>query len=182
MSELDKINALSERIEKMQKQAAKSTKFTAIGYLLVILFVFGYTTFIMSWIKQEVSADKLSASMRIMIEGNILTDENREAMVKYCGEQAPIWAEDLVQMTHHQLIPTMKLKVKHLVDKKSDEAIVILKSILKHSDQALRRPEPVHQADLKSGNFDNLLYGVFFSHFLRVHVAGYHQHFRTNRF
>jgi hypothetical protein len=127
MSDMEKINALSEKIEKMHKQALNSTKVTAIGYLIVVLFVFGYTTFIMNWIKAEVSADKLSASMRVMIEGSILTDENREAMVKYCREQAPVWAEDLVQMTHQQLIPTMKLKVKGIVDKTSDDAIGILK-------------------------------------------------------
>ena len=43
MSDMDKnIDALSEKIEKMQRQAASSTKVTAIGYLLVVLFVFGY--------------------------------------------------------------------------------------------------------------------------------------------
>jgi len=130
MSDMEKISALSAKIEKMQKQAANSTRMVAIVYLLVVLFVFAYTTFIMNWIKQEVSPNNLSATMKMMIEGKVLTDENRIAIVNYCREQAPVWADGLVQMTHEQLIPQLKDKVREIVDQTSDEGIAVLKKDL----------------------------------------------------
>jgi DNA-binding ferritin-like protein (Dps family) len=122
-----KFDALSQKIEKMQKQALSGTKTTMIGYIVVVVFVFAYTSFLMWWIKKEVTADNLSAQMKIMIEGSVLTDANREKMVSYCRDQAPVWADGLVQMTHDQLIPMMKLKVKSIIDNTTDSGITILK-------------------------------------------------------
>jgi hypothetical protein len=123
----NKFKQLSQKIEKMQQQSLSSTKTTMVGYIIVIIFVFAYTSFLMQWIKKEVTADNLSAQMKIMVEGNILTDANREKMVTYCQNQAPVWADGLVQMTHDQLIPMMKLKVKSIVDNTTDNGISILK-------------------------------------------------------
>jgi len=131
MKDMEKqLSALSEKIEKMQKHSLSSTKTTMIGYVIVVIFVFVYTSMLMLWIKKEVTADNLSAQMKIMIEGNILTDANREKMVNYCRDQAPLWADGMVQMTHDQLIPMMKLKIKSLIDNTTNNGIRILKKDL----------------------------------------------------
>ena len=131
MSELEnKLGTLSTKIEKIQKKSAKSAKYTIVGYVLVVIFVFAYTTILMLWIKKEVTADNISAQMRHMINTSVLTDENREGIVRYCRDQAPVWAEGLVQMTHDQLIPIMKMKVKSIIDNTTDSGITILKTDL----------------------------------------------------
>lgn len=130
MSDMEKMNALSEKIEKMQKQAMKSTKVYAIIYLVVVLFVFIYTNVIMEMIKVQVTPDNLSAQLRVTIEEQLLSDENCEKVISYCKEQGPIWAEDLVGMTHKQIIPMVKLQVKDAVDKTADEGIVAMQKEL----------------------------------------------------
>ena len=126
----NKIEALSAKIEKMEKQAVSGKKITLTAYILVIVFVFIYTNSIFLWMKQEVSANSLSASMRLMIENNVLTNDNRQALVKYCKEQAPVWADQLVVMTHEKLIPMMKEKVKGKLDASVDSGIAKLKEEL----------------------------------------------------
>lgn len=120
-------DVLSQKIEKMQKQASSSAKLTAAGYLLVVIFVFAYTIILMKWIKTEVTANNLSAQMKVMINDSVLTDQNREKVVTYCRSQAPVWAEGLVQMTHDQLIPMMKTKVKSIIDNTTDSGIKVFK-------------------------------------------------------
>lgn len=120
-------DALSQKIKKMQKKASGSTKMMAIGYLLVVGFVFIYTVALMAWIRKEVTADSLSAQMRKMVDERVLTDVNREKMVTYCRGKAPVWADQLVQVTHDQLIPMAKLKVKSMIDKTTDSGITVLK-------------------------------------------------------
>ena len=127
MSDMEKINALSGKIETMQKQATNSTKFTAIGYLLVILFVFGYTTYIMHWVKEEVTIDNIIDLSKVMIERDLLSDENCKSWMVQCKTQAPVLAEYLVEMTHQQVIPLLKNKIKKGIDKSSDDIINKLK-------------------------------------------------------
>ena len=121
------LDVLFQKIQKMQVQASKSTKMTAIGYLIVVIFVFIYTTGLMSWINKEVTANSLSAQMRNMVDKSVLTDANREKLVKYCKKQAPVWADKLVQITHDQVIPVAKSKVISIIDNATNSGIAVLK-------------------------------------------------------
>ena len=127
MSDMEKINALSEKIETMQKQAVNSTKVNAIVYLSVVLFVFGYTAYIMNWIKEEVTIDNIVDFSQVRIVNDLLSDENCRYWMVECKKQAPALAEYLVEVTHQQAIPLLKNKIKLGIDKTSDEAIKRLK-------------------------------------------------------
>jgi len=122
-----RIESLGAKIEKMRKHDASSLKATVIGYLLVVIFVFVYTQSIMHWIKKEVSPNNLSAYTRQTIKKKFLTQEQCQSMVNYCRKQAPVWADKLVVMTHEQVIPRLKTKVKELIDKTADKGIIKLK-------------------------------------------------------
>jgi len=146
----NKIDEISQSITKLRKKNAFSARMTVVVYLILVLFVFFYTAFLMRWIEHSVTADNLSAYSRNMFEKKMLTSENGEKMIGMCHEYIPNVAQMLVRITNERVIPGARMKIKEVLDKQVDKVIkhleekilpkmhlVIesnLKSLKKHSD------------------------------------------------
>lgn len=121
-----KINSLADKISDMRKKTETSTKFAAIVYIVLVIFVFAYTSTIMHLFKKKATADSISAQIRMTLEEKVFTAENRQALLKKCKAKTPEVAEALVKLTHEELIPNLEGRVKHLIDKQVDDIIVRL--------------------------------------------------------
>lgn len=121
-----KINDLADKIAEMKKKTESSTRIAAIVYVVLVIFVFIYTSTIMSMLKQKATADSISAQLRITLEERVLTAENRQKLLDKCREKTPEVADALVQMTHDEIIPGLKDQIKNLLDKQVDGIIVRL--------------------------------------------------------
>lgn len=121
-----KINSLATKIEDLRAKGDKSTRIATIVYIVLVVFVFGYTTVIMNELKKRATADSISARARIMIEQGVLTEGNRQWVLDYCKEQTPLIADGLVMLTHDQIIPSIKVKIKNQIDGQIDGIIARL--------------------------------------------------------
>lgn len=142
-----KINTLSEKIEEMRRKNQSSTKIASIVYIVLVIFVFAYTSTIMSLLKEKTTADSISAQLRLIIDRDLLTDQNREWVLKTCKEQSPAVAESLVEMAHNQIIPTLEIKIKQILDQQVDAIVARLeKDILPELTKVVKE----HANDLKA--------------------------------
>ena len=121
-----KVNSLATKIEDLRAKGDKSTRIATIVYIVLVIFVFGYTTAIMSMLKKKATADSISAIAKVKINDSLLTEGNRQWVLDYCKEQTPLIANGLVMLTHDQIIPSIKMKIKDQLDKQVDGIIVRL--------------------------------------------------------
>ena len=145
-----KINEISENITKLRKKNIFAARMTVVVYLILVLFVFFYTAFLMKWIESSVTPDSLSAYSRNMLEKKMLTEENSQKIIEMCHSRIPGVADMLVQITNERVIPGARVKIKQVMNQQLDKVIehlekkilpdmhlVIdknLKSLKKHSD------------------------------------------------
>ena len=145
MSELEtKFNGLTEKIALARKKTENSTRISAIVYIVLVLFVFGYTSVILNLLKQKATPDSISAQIRLMIDRDLLTDENRKYVTDSCREQTPVIADALVKLVQDQIMPNVETSVKKLIDAQVDSMIArlekdvypeISKVIKEHSEE-----------------------------------------------
>jgi len=121
-----KINSLATKIEDLRAKSNKSTRIATIVYIVLVVFVFGYTAVIMNMLKKKATADSISAIAKVKINDSLLTDGNRQWVLDYCKEQTPLIADGLVTLTHDQLIPSIKVKIKNQLDGQIDGIIARL--------------------------------------------------------
>jgi len=121
-----KISNLTEKIEEMRKKSKSNTKIASIVYIVLVIFVFAYTSIIMSLVKKKATADSISAQLRLLIDESLLTKSNHQWIKDKCKEQTPVVAEALVQMAHNRIIPTIETKIKRLIDRQTDSIITRL--------------------------------------------------------
>ena len=121
-----KINSLATKIEDLRAKSNKSTRIATIVYIVLVVFVFGYTAIIMNMLKEKATADSISAIAKVKINDSLLTDGNRQWVLDYCKEQTPLIADGLVTLTHDQLIPSIKVKIKNQLDGQIDGIIARL--------------------------------------------------------
>jgi hypothetical protein len=146
------ISNLTEKIEEMRKKSHASTKIASIVYIVLVIFVFAYTSVIMSLVKKKATASNISAQLRLIIDRDLLTEKNRQWVLDTCNEQSPVVAEALVEMTHNQIIPSIEVKLKHLIDTQIDSIIARLeKDVLPELTTVVKD----HARDLK-GHADDI--------------------------
>lgn len=143
----NKINDLTAKIENLRKKTQSSTKISSIVYIVLVIFVFAYTSTIMSLVKKKATADSISAQLRLIIDRDLLTDANRKWVLDTCKERSPDVADALVEMAHNQIIPTLEIHLKQLVDQQVDSIIVRLdRDVLPELTKVVKE----HANDLKT--------------------------------
>ena len=131
MNELEnKLSEIAERLEKTRAKTRFATNLTLFAYIALVAFVFAYTSFLLTWMKNEVSADKISAQMRLQLEKNLLTDEKRQKILAYCRGKIPVLADSLALSIHQRLMPAAKTKIIGMLDKQADVLAAKLKKDL----------------------------------------------------
>lgn len=115
-----KLTELNDRIEKIRSKNVSATRLVVVAYVILVVFVFGYTSFLMRWIKLEVSADQISAQMRLQLEENLLTDKKRQQILAFCRGRIPMIADSIAVATHQKLMPAAKTKIKSILSKQAD--------------------------------------------------------------
>ena len=143
----NKIDSLTKKIEEMRDKSQSSTKIASIVYIVLVIFVFAYTSTIMSLVKEKATADSISAQLRLIIDRDLLTDANRQWVKDKCNEQSPVIAESLVQLAHNQIIPTIEIQLKQLIDTQVDSIIARLeKDVFPEVSKVVQE----HAQDLRS--------------------------------
>jgi flagellin-specific chaperone FliS len=125
-----KVNELVEQISTMKNKNRSSEKITIIVYLILVIFVFFYTSFLMNWIKSTVTPDSISAYSRNLVEDKMLTPENHKKIITMCYDNIPIVAEKLVQVTNEKVIPNARVKIKNIINVQVDKLIKHLETNL----------------------------------------------------
>jgi hypothetical protein len=145
-----KIAQISESITTLRKKNIFAARMTIVVYLLLVLFVFFYTAFLMKWIERSVTPNNLSAYSRNMLENKMLTEENSQKILEMCHSHIPGVADMLVRITNERVIPGARVKIKQVMNQQLDKIIKHLeekilpnlhlvidenvKSLKKHSD------------------------------------------------
>ncbi len=129
MSELNnKVDALASQIASIKSKTASATRFTIIVYCIFVVFVFAYTTFIMSKINELVTPEGVATYLRVTIEDK-LPDLSKE-LVKTSRDKAPELASYLVSSSQ-AMIPGIEGKLKEVIDLKVEDLIVLINTDIK---------------------------------------------------
>lgn len=129
MSELNnKVDALASQIASIKSKTAATTRVMVIVYCIFVVFVFAYTTFIMSRINELVTPEGVSTYLRVTLEDQI--PDIRKELVKTSKENAPELASYLVSSSQ-AMIPGVEDKLKEIIDMQVEDLIASLKSDVK---------------------------------------------------
>lgn len=119
-----KIDALSKQIEEKRNKAVRMAKITAIVYAIIVIFVFGYTTFLMSWIQKATTVDNVSAYMQDTLRGMI--PQFHQQILKYSKEQIPVLSDKIINLIHEN-IPAIEDMAKNAVSDSVGKLITEIK-------------------------------------------------------
>jgi len=128
MNELEtKVDALAARLEGIRRKAVTGTITTAIVYGLLVVFVFGYTNFVIVKLKKLATPDNLSALARASFQGQL--PALRRSIVTIVKDYAPQLA-DYVADLPREVLPAIEQQIKDLADSQVDALAVAVKTDL----------------------------------------------------
>ena len=124
---LNKIDILVKDAEEQRNKVVASNKALSIVYVLLALFVIGYTTFLFVQIKKAVKNDSISAILRNMVSEQL---SNVPGMLDdLIDKQAEPLADAVIAAVYDQ-IPSLEMKVKDLIKDHSGSLISQIKTDL----------------------------------------------------
>ncbi|HBC86369.1 MAG TPA: hypothetical protein DCZ94_05375 [Lentisphaeria bacterium] len=124
---LAKVDHLSKVMQEKKEKAISTTKLYAIVYGIIVLFVFGYTTFIFTKLKEVTTPDSVSAIVTNKIKESL--PELNNAIIEQTKKNAPILAEKAVEAVH-DAIPKVEDIVKDLINENGKHLILQIKTEL----------------------------------------------------
>ncbi|GEM_PF-2703341 len=124
---LAKVDHISKEMQEKKNKEVSTTKLYAIVYGVLVLFVFGYTTFIFTKLKEVTTPDSISAVVTNKIKDS-LPDLNK-AILDQTKKNAPVLAEKAVEAVH-QVIPQVETVIKDVIDENGKRLVVQIKSEL----------------------------------------------------
>jgi hypothetical protein len=128
MNDLErKIDALAAQLDASRKKAVFSTKLTALVYGLLVVFVFAYTSFIVTHLKRAATPDNLSAVVKTTIQE--MLPALRVNVVNSAKASAPQLADYLANLPK-EVAPILEDRVKSLVDDQIDVVVTAVKTDL----------------------------------------------------
>lgn len=122
-----KVKALELRLELVRKQAVRGTIITAVGYGILVVFVFIYTTVLVNMLRNAATPDNLSAIVKTTIQERL--PALRVKAVEYAKENTPKLVEHLATLPR-AVIPSIEGRLKGLIDTQVDAMVVTVKGDL----------------------------------------------------
>lgn len=118
MNDLEvKINALAERVQKVQKKARNGAIATGVIYVVLVLFVLAYTTVIMAQLRSTLTAENVSAQVQNMVRDRL--PDLRRTAVDYAKGQVPLLTGAVVGQAY-TVLPIAESQVKRIIDNRID--------------------------------------------------------------
>ncbi len=122
-----KIEALIKQLDQRKEKAVSSARINAVVYGILVIFVFGYTTYIYHMIQKVATPDSISAMIRSQISSAI--PDVHKKLMKYAEEQTPVMTEKIIQMAHDK-IPEVEKKIQDTIDEQTTSFIKEIKKDL----------------------------------------------------
>jgi hypothetical protein len=120
----EKITSLTEEISVLEKKTKNWKNITLAVYIVVVLFVFIYTTVIFGLIKAHLSADNISATGKNLISTKL--EELRPQVINYAKENIPVLADYAVDTIKTDIIPSLENQIFLTLDIHSAKLIEVL--------------------------------------------------------
>lgn len=125
MSNLEtKINALADRVEKVQKKARTGAIVTAIVYVVLVLFVIAYTTVIMGQLRSTLTAENVSAQIQSVVRDQL--PELRRSVRDYAKGQVPMLVDAAVAQVD-TVLPMAETQIKRVIDNRVDYLLALFR-------------------------------------------------------
>ncbi len=115
-----KLETLSRQLEERKEKALKNARIAAIVFGILVIFVFGYTTFIFNQIEGLTTNESISGLISSKVSDTI--PKIHDKIVEYSHQQVPELTEKLIKMAHDN-IPTVEDYVKKTIDKQVESFI-----------------------------------------------------------
>jgi hypothetical protein len=126
MSELkNKVDTLAGQVDSIRSKTVSVTRITAVVYCVLVVFVIGYTSFIMGKINELVTPEIVSTHLRMTLEDQL--PSLRADLVKASKDMSPQLADYLVNSSK-AMIPSVEDKLKNIIDLQVNNLTTSIKS------------------------------------------------------
>ena len=124
---LAKLDALTKEVEEKKKKAISNAKTNAIIYGVLVIFVFGYTSFIFAKIKELATPETIAMTVKEQIKKSL--PKINDAIIEQTKKNAPILADKAVSAVH-EVIPKIEDIIKEVIDEHAKVLVTELKTEL----------------------------------------------------